>query len=161
MEEIKVHAYSNREKLYMECYESLGFHVWSRTRESNTSDHVELTFRREDEETKEGAVLRRRCEDILCEIEAIDKKAVRYYLERVVLVGLIGALCIGLAFLFLHFHIHIAFTIFLLIGLTDCTVTLALRPLFTAMGLKKHGATLPELEARLRALMDDAEEGAE
>lgn len=157
-----MYAYSNREKLYTECYESLGFRVWNRTRESDTSDFVELTFRREDKETKKGFVLRRRCEDILHEIETIDKKVIRYYLERVVLVGLIGAACIGLAFLFLHFHIHIAFTVFLLTGLTGCTVTLALRPLFTSMGLKKYGAALPELEAQLRVLMDDAgQEGAE
>lgn len=156
MEEIKVHAYSNREKLYMECYESLGFHTWSRTRDSDTSNFVELTFRREGGETKTGAVLRRNCEDVLREIESIDKKANRYYLERVVLVGLIGAVCIGLSFLFLHFHIHTAFTAFLLIGLTGCTVTLALRPLFTSIGLKKYGAALPELEGQLRRLMDDA-----
>lgn len=91
------------------------------------------------------------------EIEVIDSKVIRYYLERVVLVGLAGAVCIGLSFLFLHLHIHIAFTLFLLVGLTGCTVTLALRPLFTSMGLKKLGADIPELESRLRALLAKAD----
>lgn len=154
MKEIKTRTYTRRERLYIECYEAMGFHLWSRTQDSDTSDFVELTFRREDEETKEGAVLRRKCEALLGEIEKIDKKAGRYYLERVVLVGMIGAVCIGLSFLFLHFHLHIVFTSLLLVGLTGCTVTLALKPLFTSLGLKKFGAGLPELETTLRALMD-------
>ncbi len=157
MKEIQAQVYSQREKLYTECYETLGFHVWSRTRESDTSPLTELTFRREDAETKEDALLRQKCEDILDEIKQIDAKAERYYLERVVLVGMVGALCIGLSFLFLHFHIHVVFAMLLLIGLICCTVTLSLRPVFTAMGLQKFGVGLPALEAQLRELLDDAD----
>ena len=113
-------------------------------------------------ETKEDSLLRRKCEDILDEIKRIDVKAERYYLERVVLVGLVGALCIGLSFLFLHFHIRVAFALLLFIGLICCTVTLSLRPLFTAMGLRKFGVELPDLEERLREILGGAgEEEAE
>ena len=29
MKEIQIQVYSQREKLYTECYEALGFHIWS------------------------------------------------------------------------------------------------------------------------------------
>lgn len=51
MQEINKRVYATRENLCTECYESLGYHVWSRTRESDTSDFVELTLRRENKET--------------------------------------------------------------------------------------------------------------
>lgn len=161
MKEIKMQVYSQREKLYVECYEALGFHVWNRTRESDTSALVDITFHGEDAETKSNALLRRKCEGILDEIKQIDVKAERYYLERVVLVGLIGALCIGLSFLFLHLNIRIIFAMLLLIGLILCSVTLTLRPLFISMGLKKFGAEIPKLTAQLEELLEEADTGRE
>lgn len=158
MKEIQTQVYSQREKLYTECYEALGFHVWSRMKESDTSAFTPITFRREDPESKQDTFLRRKCEDILDKIHQIDAKSERYYLERVVLVGVIGTLCIGLSFLFLHFHIHIVFALLLLIGLVCYTVTLSLRPVFTAMGLRKFGAELPALEAQLYELLGGADE---
>lgn len=162
MQEIKKRVYASRETLYTDCFESLGFHVWSRTRESDTSPQIDILFRREAEETQKEISLRRKCEDILDEIKAIDDKADLYYLKRVVLVGMAGAGCMGLSFLFRYFHMQVVFTLLLLLGILGCTVTLTLRPLFTGMGLKKYGADLPELERRLRELMEDTdEEGAE
>ena len=68
------------------------------------------------------------------------------------MVGMAGAVCIGLSFLFLHLGWHIVFTLSLLLGLCGCSVTLALRPLLTRMGLRKLGGEIPSLEEKLRKI---------
>ena len=153
--ELRVRA--EREKLICACYEALGYTHIKTTREGDASIMLKAVFVREEAEPKEVGDRRERCEAVLAEIESIDAKAERYYLERVVLVGMAGAACIGLSFLFLHFGWHIAFTLALLAGLFGCSITLALRPVFIRMGLARFGGELPQLERKLHAILAEQE----
>lgn len=156
MKSLTLWVRQERKALYKECYEALGYTRVSGTREEQAVAS-ETVFVREGEEPEVVENRRKRCESVLADIEAIDAKVERYYLERVVLVGLAGAACIGLSFLFLHLGWHIVFTLSLLVGLFGCTVTLALRPAFTRMGLKRFGGEVPELETKLRAIFTEKE----
>ena len=144
-----------RETLTNECYAALGWRVWSRTKENSASPMAKTVFVREDTEPATLAAKRARCEAVLAEIEVIDKNVERYYLERVVLVGLAGAVCIGLSFLFLHLGLHVVFTLSLLLGIFGCSITLALRLPLTRLGLRKLGGGIPALEARLAAILEE------
>ena len=157
MKELTLRVRQEREALYTECYEALGYTKIGSTRESDVSTILNTVFVRENDEPERVADRRARCEAVLADIEKIDAKAERYYLERVVLVGMAGAACIGLSFLFLHFGWHIPFTLSLLAGLFGCSITLALRSPFTRMGMKRFGGELPQLEARLRAILAEKE----
>lgn len=146
-----------REAMTADCYAALGWRVWSRTKENSASPTAEIVFVREEAEPAALAAKRARCEAVLAEIEAVDKKVERYYLERVVLVGMAGAACIGLSFLFLHLGWHVVFTLSLLAGLFGCSITLALRQPFTRMGLQKLGGEIPALEEKLRKTLSEKE----
>lgn len=158
MNDLTLRVRQEREALYTECYETLGYIQVKGVPEDQASMISKVVFAREEEETGAVADRRKRCEAVLADIEAIDAKVDRYYLERVVLVGLAGAACIGLSFLFLHFRWHIAFTLSLLVGLFGCTITLALRPIFTRMGLRRFGGEVPGLEEKLRAILAEKED---
>ena len=88
------------------------------------------------------------------QLAEIDRRVTRFYLEKVCLVGMAGAFCLGLSFVALRLKLHILFTLLLLLGLFGCTITLSLRPLVTGMGQKKlsggEAALLAELEALLK-----------
>ncbi len=157
MEKLILQVRGEREALTAECFEVLGWMEVSRSRESDTSPVTNTVWVREDEESPALTEKRTRCQAVLEEIEAIDRRVERYYLERVVLVGMAGAACIGLSFLFLHLGLHILFTISLLLGLFGCSITLALRPLLTRIGLRKLGGDIPALEAKLRMILAEEE----
>ncbi len=157
MKQLTVQVRAEREALTAECFEVLGWMEASRSRESDTSPVTNTVWVREDEESAAQAEKRARCQAVLGEIEAIDRRVERYYLERVVLVGMAGAACIGLSFLFLHLGLHILFTTSLLLGLFGCSITLALRPLLTRMGLRELGGDIAVLEAKLRMILTEEE----
>ncbi len=155
MEELTISVRQGRESVTENCYAALGWQAISRSKESDTSPFTRTVFVREEPESAGVAKKRARCEAVLAEIEEIDRRVERYYLERVVLVGLAGAVCIGLSFLFLHLGWQVAFTLSLLLGLFLCSITLALRPPFTRMGLRKLGGDVPALEAKLAAILEE------
>ena len=155
MEELTISVRQGRESVTENCYKALGWQVISRSKENDTSPFTRTVFVREDPDPSDIAAKRARCEAVLAEIEVIDRRVERYYLERVVLVGLAGAVCIGMSFLFLHLGWHVAFTLSLLLGLFLCSITLALRPPFTRMGLRRLGGDVPALEAKLAAILEE------
>ena len=155
MEELTVSVRQGRESVTENCYKALGWQAISRSKESGTSPLTNTVFVREEVESTDIAEKRGRCEAVLAEIEVIDKKVERYYLERVVLIGLAGAVCIGLSFLFLHLGLHVVFTLSLLLGIFGCSITLALRSPLTRLGLRKLGGGIPALEARLAAILEE------
>ncbi len=158
MKELVRQVRSEREDLTLQCYEELGWQIVDRSKANDTSPVTKMIFVRVEEELSTEAEKRTRCEEVLERIEAIDAKAERYYLERVVLVGLAGAACIGFSFLFLHLGWHILFTLSLLAGLFGCSITLALRPPFIRMGLKRFGEEIPHLEEKLHAILTEKED---
>lgn len=160
MEELTLQIRQERKALTEGCYQTLGWCVKSRTKESETSSVTDTVFVREDRETADMAEKRTRCEAVLAQIEAIDRQVERFYLERVVLVGMAGAACIGLSFLFLHFGWQILFTFSLLLGLFGCSITLALRPPLTRLGLQVLGGEIPSLEAKLAAILGEGADRA-
>ncbi len=160
MEELTVQIRQERKALTEDCYQVLGWHVKSRRVESDTSPVTNTVFVREDEEPADMAKKRARCEAVLAQIEAIDRQVERFYLERVVLVGMAGAACIGLSFLFLHFGWQVVFTLSLLLGLFGCSITLALRPPLTRLGLQALGGEIPALEAKLTAILGEGADRA-
>ena len=92
---------------------------------------------------------------------AIDAKAHLFFLQWDVFVGMAGAAFIALSIVCIMHHLQILFTVFLLIGLTGCTIPLGLRPFLLKQGLKKYGATLPDLLMKLNKQMEEArKEGA-
>ena len=155
--QLTIQVRSEREHLTIQCYEALGWQETGRSKESDASPQTNLVLTRESPESPTDAAKRIRCEAVLQEIEAIDKKVERFYLERVVLVGMAGAACIGLSFLFLRLGWHVVFTLSLLAGLFGCSITLALRPPFTRLGLQKLGGEIPALEEKLCAILADEE----
>lgn len=155
MKQLKIQVRGERETLTVQCYEAFGWQAVSRSKESDASPLTNIVFVREEVESTDIAEKRAQCEAVLAEIEVIDKKVERYYLERVVLVGLAGAVCIGLSFLFLHLGLHVVFTLSLLLGLFGCSITLALRSPFTRLGLRKLGGDIPALEAKLAAILKE------
>lgn len=157
MKNLTLQVRQEREALYTECYESLGYIRVRGTSQGQASTTSETVFIREGDEPEAVTERRKRCEAVLADIEVIDAKVERYYLERVVLVGMAGAACIGLSLLFLHFGWHIAFTLSLLVGLFGCSITLSLRPVFIHMGLKPFGGEILKLEAKLRAILAEKE----
>ena len=139
-----------REQLVLTYYEKLGYKTESVMRDEHGDTRI--TFCLQDAgafDPKRTA----RVEAILAELFAIDRQVTLYYLKRVCLVGLAGAVCIGLSFLALHFHVHWLFTALLLIGIFGCTITLSLRPLFTRRGMRQYGEKEPALLAELNALL--------
>lgn len=157
MEKLILQVRGEREALTAECFRTLGWMEVSLSKESDTSPVTNTVWVRQDEESLALTEKRARCQAVLGEIEAIDRRVERYYLERVVLVGMAGAACIGLSFLFLHLGLHILFTISLLLGMFGCSITLALRPLLTRIGLRKLGGDIPALEAKLRMILAEEE----
>ena len=91
----------------------------------------------------------------------IDAKAHLFFLQWDVFVGMAGAAFIALSIVCIMHHLQILFAVFLLIGLTGCTIPLGLRPFLLKQGLKKYGATLPDLLMKLNKQMEEArKEGA-
>lgn len=155
MEKMTLQVRGEREILTAQCYKALGWQIISRSRENDISPLTNIVFAREDAEPAGIAEKRERCEAVLGKIEEIDKKVERYYLERVVVVGMTGAACIGISFLFLHLGLQIMFTLSLLLGLFGCSVTLALRPSLTRIGIRKLGGDVPALEVKLAAILGE------
>lgn len=91
----------------------------------------------------------------------IDAKAHLFFLQWDVFVGMAGAAFIALSIVCIMHHLQILFAVFLLIGLTGCTIPLGLRPFLLKQGLRKYGATLPDLLMKLNKQMEEArKEGA-
>lgn len=91
----------------------------------------------------------------------IDAKAHLFFLQWDVFVGMSGAAFIALSIVCIMHHLQILFAVFLLIGLTGCTIPLGLRPFLLKQGLRKYGATLPDLLMKLNKQMEEArKEGA-
>ena len=155
-ETIAVQVVPEREKLVCACYERLGY--TAETVRHNESGDAQILFRL-NTNNEYDAERMARCEAILAELFEIDREVTVYYLKRVCLVGLIGALCIGLSFLALHGGIRWLFTALLVIGIFGCTITLSLRPLFTRLGMKqfqnRENALLTDLQALLGLTEDD------
>lgn len=151
---------TERTSLYINCYETLGYQLKSQTAIEGNDDFKKLCFHSISPECQHKP-LETDCEAVLKEIEDIDKRIDLFYLQRVVLVGMVGAGCIALSIVFLLHHLQILFTIFLLLGLFGCTITLGLKPLFVNMGSAKLGTQLPELIQKLDALLKETEKGGE
>lgn len=148
-----------REELICSCCEALGY----RLEKARHEDHAdtELIFLLEDPALADPAKLRQ-CGTIFEQLAEINRQVTRYYLEKVCLVGLAGAFCLGCSFAALWAGLHALFTILLLLGIFGCTITLSLRPLFTGMGRKKLGGGEPALIAELQTLLNlnDGGDGA-
>lgn len=151
---------TERIPLYINCHETLGYRLKSQTEIEGNEDFQKLCFELTSSEYQNKR-LEADCEAILKEIEEIDARVLFFYLQRVVLVGMIGAGCIALGILFLLNHLQILFTIFLLFGLFGCTITLGLKPFFLNMGREKLGTRLPELLRKLDTLLKETEKGGE
>lgn len=147
-----------RETLIRSCCEALGYRL-EKTRREEHAD-TELIFLLEDPALADPAKIRQ-CSDVFGQLAAIDRQVTRYYLEKVCLVGLAGAVCLGLSFAALRAGLHTLFTLLLLLGIFGCTITLSLRPLFTDMGRKKLGGGEPALIAELQALLNPDNGGNE
>lgn len=154
MEELVLSARRERWEITRECYEALGCRLTCRKEEGDNQDYVTLTFVREKGTGNPGR--QARCEAILREIEKIDAKAHRFFLQWDVFVGMVGAGFIALSIVSLTHHLQILFTVFLLIGITGCTIPLGLRPFLLKLGLKKYGAALPDLLKQLEEQMEQA-----
>ena len=139
---------TERIPLYINCHETLGYRLKSQTEIEGNEDFQKLCF-----ELTSSEYQNKRLE--------IDARVLFFYLQRVVLVGMIGAGCIALGILFLLNHLQILFTIFLLFGLFGCTITLGLKPFFLNMGREKLGTRLPELLQKLDTLLKETEKGGE
>lgn len=140
-----------REHLIGFCYEAMGYRLERITRNEHADTMLEFVL--EDSASAESETYER-CRAILKKIEEIDKQVSYYFLKLDCLVGLIGAVCLGLSVVSLRAGMHVLFTIPLFIGLFGCTITLYLRPVFTRMGMKKYGGEEPALIAELYALLD-------
>lgn len=139
-----------RETLVLSCYEKLGYQTESVVRDEHGDTKITLCLQDADAFDPARAA---RVDAIFAELFAIDRQVMLYYLKRVCLVGLAGAICIGLSFLALHFRVHWLFTALLLIGIFGCTITLSLRPLFTRRGMQRYGEQEPALLAELNDLL--------
>ena len=139
-----------REELICSCCEALGYRLGKAKREEHTD--TELIFLLTDPASADPDKIRQ-CGVLFARLAAIDRRVTRYYLEKVCLVGLAGAFCLGFSVAALRVGLHALFTLLLILGIFGCTVTLYLRPLFTGMGRKKLGGEEPALIAELAALL--------
>lgn len=144
---------TERIPLYINCYETLGYRLKSQTAIEGNDDFENLCFEQTSPECQ-NKQLETDCEAILKEIGEIDTRVHFFYLQRVVLVGMIGTGCIALSIFLLLHHLQVLFTIFLLLGLFGCTITLGLKPFFLNLGREKLGSRLPELLQELNALLE-------
>lgn len=140
-----------REQLIGSCYEAMGYRLERITRNEHADTKLEFVL--EDPASAEPETLGQ-CRSILGKLEEIDRQVTYYFLKLDCLVGLIGAVCLGLSVVSLRAGLHVLFTILLILGLFGCSITLYLRPLFTRMGMKKYGGEEPALIAELYALLD-------
>lgn len=145
-----------REELVRSCYETLGYQLEKVVREEHAD--TQMIFLLEDPALADMAKMKQ-CRSVLGKLEAIDRRVTYYYLQLVCLVGLTGAVCIGLSFAALRAGQHALFTVLLILGIFGCTVTLYLRPLFTGMGMRKYGGEEPALIAELQSLLKNNEGG--
>lgn len=145
-----------REELVRSCYETLGYQLEKVKREEHAD--TQMIFLLEDPALADLAKIQK-CRSVLGKLEAIDKRVTYYYLQLVCLVGLIGAVCIGLSFAALRSGQHALFTVLLILGIFGCTVTLYLRPLFTGMSMRKYGGEELALIAELQSLLKNNEGG--
>ena len=147
-----------REELVRACYEALGYQLEKVTREEHAD--TQMIFLLEAPASADPAKIQQ-CRSVLDRLEAIDKRVTYYYLRLVCLVGLIGAVCIGLSFAALRAGQHALFTVLLILGIFGCTITLYLRPLFTGMGMRKYGGEEPALIVELQSLLNNKDGGEE
>lgn len=144
--ELRLQVIPEQERLVQGCYEALGYRLVSEKPQEHGD--TELVMELADESAFEEGKFRR-CQELLGRLETLNRRVIRYYLERVVAVGLAGAVCIGLSFLALHFHVQWLFVVLLLLGIFGCTVTLSLRPFFYRQWMKKYGQEVPGILAGL------------
>ena len=146
-----IEAKPEREELVCSCCAALGYRLEKARRDEHAD--TELIFLLEDAALADAEKIRQ-CSAVFEQLAEIDRRVTRFYLEKVCLVGMAGAFCLGLSFVALRLKLHILFTLLLLLGLFGCTITLSLRPLVTGMGQKKlsggEAALLAELEALLK-----------
>ena len=145
-----------REELVRSCYEALGYQLEKVGREEHAD--TQMIFLLEDPASADPAKIQQ-CRSVLDRLEAIDRRVTYYYLQLVCLVGMVGAVCLGLSFAALWAGQHALFTVLLIAGIFGCTVTLYLRPLFTGMGMKKYGGEEPALIAELQSLLKNNKGG--
>lgn len=148
----------DREELICSCCKALGYLLEKVKREEHAD--TELIFLLADPASADPKKIRQ-CGILFEQLAEIDRQVTRYYLEKVCLVGLAGAFCLGFSFVALWAKLHALFTLLLLLGLFGCTITLSLRPLFTGMGRKKLGGKEPALIAELAALLKQNDGGDE
>lgn len=144
---------TERIPLYINCYETLGYRLKNQATIEGNDDFEKLCFEQTSPECQ-NKQLETDCETLLKEIDEIDTRVHFFYLQRVVLVGMIGTGCIALSIFLLLHHLQVLFTIFLLLGLFGCTITLGLKPFFLNLGREKLGSRLPELLQELNALLE-------
>ena len=151
--ELRITVPPERETLVREYCETFGYRICRE--EHPEHGDAEFFFRPEQPELIKDKRYEKASE-LFEEIKEIDRKVDRYYLKRVVLVGLAGAALIGISFIALHFHQQILFTILLVLGIFGCTITLNLRPFISKFVMKKYGKKEPELLAQLKNLLAEA-----
>ena len=156
-ERLTVQVKPEREKLVRLCYERLGYRPATVKRDEHADTQLEFVL--EDAASCDPQRMER-CEAILGKLTEIDRQVTYYFLKLDCLVGLVGAACLGLSVVALRAGVHWLFTVLLIAGLFGCTITLYLRPVFTRMGMKKHGGEEPAMLAELLALLNEGGETA-
>lgn len=154
--ELSLRVGPEREALTRACCEKLGYRMAELRREEHSD--TELRFVLERPESYDSGKMER-CRGILGKLGEIDKKVTRYFLKLDCLIGLMGAICIGLSFAALRAGVQWLFTVLLALGIFGCTITLYLRPVFTRMGREKYAGEEPALLAELEAILDSHGEG--